>query len=361
MIKNLLLKIQLPALITLGAFTMIHQPETQAKEISFEIEEPSEEINTTENPTTTTIQKENFDSQTIKLMEKGYINYEIKTIYNKLTKEQINYLLTKNYINITEYLKYQYFKFSNIDRYIKHQDKNNLKVEDTIIRVNIGLDNPFYTNTEIIQNPDSLLVLVNKYNQLPADYIPENLIALKCNPKYQLREEAAIAFNELIEAAKQNNVNVYPYSAYRSYEYQNKIYNRYVNKDGEELADTYSARPGHSEHQTGLSVDIKSVGYNEITDSDYEWMKENAHLYGYIIRYPENSTEITGYQEEPWHLRYVGIEIATEIKDLDITFDEYYQIKLLENKSIKNTNNQSIQYQSTETIKNSSSKTKVLN
>lgn len=343
---------QLPTLITLTAISILHQPGTQTQEPTFKIEQTSEDIDTTANSTisNTTPQENN---QTKTLIQKGYTSYEIETIYNNLAEEEINYLLTKNYINITEYLKYPQFDFSNLDRYITYQNENNLKIEDTIIRVNIGLDNEFYNNIETIQNPDNLLVLVNKYNQLPADYVPSNLVTLKCNSNYKLRKEAAIAFDALVEAAKADNVNIYPYSAYRSYEYQNRIYNRYVNKDGQELADTYSARPGHSEHQTGLSVDIKSVGYKQLIENDYNWIKENAHLYGYIIRYPENSTEITGYQEEPWHLRYVGVEVATEIKELGITFDEYYQIKL----SPPNM----IQYQPTEATENTLIKTKTLN
>lgn len=327
MIKNLILKLQLPALLIVSSISMIHQPETETKKTTQKIEQSLDTIDTIK--TQKNITKE--ESLIKVLNNKGYTNTEIEVIYENLSQEQIGYLISRNYINITEYLKYPYFDFSKLDRYVTYQKTNNIEIKDTIIKVNIGLDNDFYTNTVTIENPDNLLVLVNKYNQLPSDYIPNNLTQLKCNSKYQLQQEAAVSFDCLVDAAKTENVNIYPYSAYRSYEYQNKIYNRYVKKDGQELADTYSARPGYSEHQTGLSIDIRSIGYNRIKESDYEWMKQNAHHYGYIIRYPENSTNITGYQEEPWHLRYVGVEAATEIKQLGITLDEYHQIKLLSN------------------------------
>lgn len=325
--KRISLTTKLLTLITISTIIIIRKPELDFKEISIEIEETLDkhEIKNIE------IEHHVVETNpiTIQLIDKGYTNIEIETIYKNLNVEEINYLLTINYINITEYLKYPYFDFSKIERYISYQNNNHTNIKESIIKVNIGLDYDFYTNIKTIENPENPLVLVNKYNQLPEDYTPNNLINLKCNPKYKLCEEAALAFDSLVNDAKLDKVNIYPYSAYRSYEYQKTIYNKYVNRDGQELADTYSARPGHSEHQTGLSVDIKSLGHNEITESDYAWLKENAHLYGYIIRYPKDSTKITGYQEEPWHLRYVGIEVASEIKNLNITFDEYYIIKQL--------------------------------
>lgn len=312
------LKLQIFSLITISVNSITNYTEKEPQKIICEINQ--------ENFSTIDTEINNDNILNSILSKKGYTSSEIEFINNNLTQEQIGLLLSTNYINITKYFDCPYFNLSKLNRYINYQKENNIKIEDVIIRVNIGLDNEFYTDTDIIEDPDNLLVLVNKYNQLPSDYVPSDLTSLKCNEKYQLKQDAALSFDNLIENAKLNNINIYPYSAYRSYEYQNKIYNNYVNKDGLELADTYSARPGYSEHQTGLSIDVKSVGYNEITESDYEWLKENAHLYGYIIRYPKNSTDITGYQEEPWHLRYVGIETATKIKELGINFDEYYQM-----------------------------------
>ena len=121
-------------------------------------------------------------------------------------------------------------------------------------------------------------------------------------------------------------------SAYRSYTNQETLYNRYVQKDGSIKADTYSARPGHSEHQTGLAVDVHNtvLPYTSFDKTnEFTWMKENAHKYGFILRYPKDKTNITGYDYEPWHNRYIGVEHATYIYENNITFDEYY-IKYLD-------------------------------
>jgi len=126
---------------------------------------------------------------------------------------------------------------------------------------------------------------------------------------------------------KSIGLNIKAISTYRSYNTQQDLYNRYVKKDGEEEADTYSARPGHSEHQTGLAIDAYNITHSYLNfdqTNEYAWLKNNAHQYGFIIRYPEGKEYITGYMYEPWHFRYVGEEIASYIYYNNITFDEYY-------------------------------------
>ena len=117
-------------------------------------------------------------------------------------------------------------------------------------------------------------------------------------------------------------------SAYRSYEKQVNIYNGWVNQDGTEKADTYSARPGYSEHQTGYAFDVRD--YPKTNDDygktkSFTWVSQNAHKYGFILRFPKGKEYITGYQYESWHYRYCGIECATYIYEHDITFEEYYE------------------------------------
>ena len=127
--------------------------------------------------------------------------------------------------------------------------------------------------------------------------------------------------------AKKEGYNIRIMSSYRSYNYQEKLYNNYKNKEGKEEADKYSARPGFSEHQTGLCVDIddKNLNYEDFyKSSSYEWMINNSYKYGFILRYPKDKENITGYIYESWHYRYVGIDIAKYIHDNNITFDEYY-------------------------------------
>ena len=129
------------------------------------------------------------------------------------------------------------------------------------------------------------------------------------------------------DAAK-NNLYLYISSPYRSYNRQNVLYNTYVKKDGESKADTYSARPGYSEHQTGLAFDLGTAENHDINEfvesKEFKWMKNNAHKYGFILRYPYGKKYITGYIYEPWHYRYVGIDAATYIYNNNITFEEYY-------------------------------------
>lgn len=200
---------------------------------------------------------------------------------------------------------------------------------------NINLFGPkFYKNIKQIQNPDKVDTLVNKNNQLPKKYKPNDLERL--NLKYSnkdkfLRKEAKKHFEKLSENAKKEGYSIIAVSTYRSYYYQKELYEYYVKNKGKKYADKSSARPGHSEHQTGLAVDVmgSNGNYNDFENSkEFKWMQENAHKYGFILRYPKNKTHITGFKYEPWHYRYVGQKIATYIYKNKITLEEY---KALEN------------------------------
>lgn len=225
-----------------------------------------------------------------------------------------------------------------INRYIKYQKNNpDLNIEDIIARVNIGLDKKYYTNTKSSKYLNKNYILTNKYTYLKEDYVPENLEYLDTTYSrngMMLVKEAKKQLELMITAAKNENIKIRVISSYRSYKYQVQLYNRYVEEDGKDLADTYSARPGFSEHQTGLCIDIddSNIDYNQFDKSpSYKWMQNNAHLFGYIERYPKGKEEITGYTYEAWHYRYVGKKIAKYIKKHNITFDEYY-VKFIENK-----------------------------
>ena len=187
----------------------------------------------------------------------------------------------------------------------------------------------FYKNIKRIENPESILVLVNKNNKLDSTYIPKDLQKISihyANEEKYLRKEAKEAFEKMSEDAKKKGYRIVAVSTYRSYEYQKNLYEKYVKNKGLEYADLCSARKGHSEHQTGLAVDVegenKNYDFFEET-KEFNWMNENAHLYGFILRYPKNKTNITGFKFEPWHYRYVGKEIATKIKKKKITLEEY--------------------------------------
>lgn len=187
----------------------------------------------------------------------------------------------------------------------------------------------FYKNINYVKNPNDLLVLVNKNNKLEKTYIPNDLELLSLefsNSNKYLRKEAKLAFEELSRNAKKEGMTIIAVSTYRDYDYQEKLYNSYVNGKGEEYADKCSARAGHSEHQTGLAVDVMGSNndYDEFESSkEFKWMINNAHKYGFILRYPKGSWHITGFKYEPWHYRYVGINVAKYIYDNNITLEEY--------------------------------------
>lgn len=231
------------------------------------------------------------------------------------------------------YTTLSYYKPDKKQAYIDYKIKNStVPYEKCIVYVNIGLDKPFYTNIAPSNDYTSLTAIVNKYYALPSAYVPA-LVKIPAEFDYaggknELRVEAKDAFVALCTDAKAQGFTIKSKSTYRSYTYQNNLYNNYVKQDGKANADTYSARPGHSEHQTGLAIDVIGSKYTNITsfskEKEYPFVKENAHKYGFVIRYPENSSHITGYKEEPWHLRYVGVELATKLYTDKITLDEYY-------------------------------------
>lgn len=185
----------------------------------------------------------------------------------------------------------------------------------------------------MIDNPEDLLVLVNKTRTLPSDYIPNDLEEIDINysnhNKY-LRREAKQAFENLSKEAKDLGYFIVAVSAYRDYAYQEDLYQGYVVDKGKEYADKCCAKPGHSEHQTGLSLDVmgSNLDYDEFEASpEFEWMKDHAHLYGFIMRYSKGKEKITGFKYEPWHYRYVGILTATEIYEQQLTLEEYIEKK----------------------------------
>ncbi len=252
-------------------------------------------------------------------------NKESKQVINK-TSSKKKKLEKLNNIN----KKISYFNEEYLDRYIAYKEKNkDLNDKQIIKNVNMNLDKKFYENKKEAINQNTELVLVNKYNYLKEDFIPENLQSINSNyalGNMKLVSYAKEAFEKLSHAAKQEKLNIIAMSTYRSYNYQVNLYNRYVENDGKEAADTYSGRPGHSEHQTGLAVDvynIKETYTNFENTKEFTWMQEHAHEYGFILRFPKDKVNETGYQYESWHYRYVGKEIAKYIKDNKISFEEY--------------------------------------
>ncbi|MEK4849412.1 M15 family metallopeptidase [Paenibacillus sp. FSL H7-0756] len=189
----------------------------------------------------------------------------------------------------------------------------------------------------VVAEPESIAVMVNKQYSLPDKYKPSDLvypdvpfIFSEKIEKRMLRREAAAALEEMFAGAKADGVYLAGVSGYRSESTQKRLFNNYVARDGEEKARTYSAMPGHSEHQTGLAIDLSGRDGKCAAESCFagtkeaEWLAAHAAEYGYIIRFLEGKEAITGYKYEPWHVRYVGKEIAASIAERGITLEEYY-------------------------------------
>ena len=215
------------------------------------------------------------------------------------------------------------------ERYIAYKKKHSDYDDDKIITfVNIGLDHSFYTNMEDVDMSDGYLIICNKYHKLKNNYVPD-LVSLSGYGGGQMERVAAKYFKKMSDAAKGDGISIYNVSGYRSFNTQKGLYNSYVNRDGKAKADTYSARAGTSEHQTGLATDINSVSTSFENTNAFKWLSKNAYKYGFILRYPKGKEYITGYMYEPWHYRYVGIEVAKKIYEKNITYEEYYATYIL--------------------------------
>lgn len=190
----------------------------------------------------------------------------------------------------------------------------------------------------VVTNQQDIAVVVNKKRSLPDNYTPNDLTEPQVpfsfnekNEKRKLRKEAASALEYLFQLASKDGIKLYGISGYRSYSTQKSVYNANVQSQGKEAADKVSAMPGYSEHQTGLAMDVSSAsakfGLEESFGATAEgkWLAAHAHEAGFIIRYPKGKEAITGYSYEPWHIRYVGTDIAKEIFEKKWTLEEYFQ------------------------------------
>ena len=213
-----------------------------------------------------------------------------------------------------------------------------LEDDGNTITVGEGLEEPSHPDEypDDVENPYDVLALVNKNHALPEDYEPEDLVIPDVRfpfeediPKKYMRKIAAEALEDMIAAGDEDGVAIFGQSGFRAYDRQVEIFAANAEKNGEEHANTYSARPGESEHQTGLVMDVTSEDAGFDLDIDFgeteegKWIKEHAHEYGFIIRYPKDKVDITQYQYEPWHLRYVGEKAAAEIYENSETLEEY--------------------------------------
>ena len=298
------------------------------------------------------------------LKKKGYTNLQIQKIYdlNLDTKLVLKYDYCENIdaffennlnINLEEFLSKcneqpephepedpfitklkseKYYIPDNLQRYLSYNDGVK-STSEIVTEVNCNLDKKAYVDISEADITKRHLMLVNKYYYLKETYVPENKTLLTPNQYTTWQSDGYLddiaynAFIQMVEEAKEQGYYLMDTSPFRDYELQEYLYNNYVKNNGLVWADKSSARPGHSEHQTGLATDIikkSSSMYDFKNTEEFKWMSKNAYKYGFILRYPEGKEHLTGYKYEPWHYRYVGVEAAKYIYENDIVFEEYY-------------------------------------
>ena len=188
---------------------------------------------------------------------------------------------------------------------------------------------PTFDRTQLsVDDPASLWVVVDKARPLsPIDFAPTDLVPI--GGGYELRAEAASAMEAMLAAAASDGLTITVQSAYRSYDYQVGLFQAQVARFGEERAEVQVARPGYSEHQTGLAADVGGGGCDIescfATTAEGQWVAANAARFGFLVRYPDGKTDVTGFRYEPWHVRYVGVPLATELQRTGTaTLEEFF-------------------------------------
>ena len=268
-----------------------------------------------------------------KLLNQGYTKEEIKILEDKTDNEFMNSLLEKEYDKMyLEIINEKYFIKKNLVKYIDYYEEHlNSKSPEIISIINVGADKEYYSNVIDTDVSKEKLMINNKYYKLSESYEPTDLIDISNQYAYgenqKLRSEAYEWYVTMFNMAKNDGIKIIVNSSYRPYKEQEEIYNDYLSRYSQEHTDSYAARPGHSEHQTGYAVDIITPGYkgdNFDQSEAFKWLENNAYKYGFILRYPKDKEKITGYNYESWHYRYVGQEAAKKVHDEKITYDEYY-------------------------------------
>ena len=258
------------------------------------------------------------------LIEKEYSTDLINSIYTKYSSESIKYLTENKLFDVDKYIEVEIFKPDNISRYVKINTK---EYKDKVLYVNMHRDEDVYKNPVIVKTY-STSMLVNKHYSLTSDYKPDLVRLDNCSTdEHYLTKEAKEAWDKMCKAAAKDGYALDVTSSYRSYSDQVATEKYYLKLYGQNYINKYVARPGFSEHQTGLSLDVKSKkGSPFKTTKEYTWMVNNSYKYGFILRFPEGKEAFTGFNPESWHFRYVGEEIAKYIHENGITYDEYFAL-----------------------------------
>ena len=268
------------------------------------------------------------------LLKVGYSNSDINLIITHGNNEDVAQFAKREKVRyLEEFYTLDYAKINNYDRYIALSDETGDNVEDVVIKVNLDLDKENYVDCVQVSNFSSDM-LVNKHRCLTKEFVPNDLVEI--DSKYTDENDLKISriamneFKKMYDAAEKDGYQLVINSAYRSYEDQEEIVNKYLSLYGQDYVDKYVAKPGFSEHQTGLAFDIGSRNSNVFASSrEYDWIQENAHKFGFIYRFDKRYEDLTGFRNEAWHYRYVGQDIATYVYEHNnMSLEEYFVIFL---------------------------------
>lgn len=275
------------------------------------------------------VKQKNLIKNINKLIKIGYSNDDIELILTHGDDSAVTRFTKRDKVKyLDEFFSIDYAKLDNYDRYVKFSDETGEDNDYVVLYVNLNLDKEDYTDSVCV-NKFSYDMLINKHRFLSKDFVPDNLE--KINSEYsngndlKANKVAVNAFIAMAQDASRNGLSLVINSAYRSYSEQERIVDTYKKLYGDDYVNKYVARPGYSEHQTGLSFDIGSKNSNIFSNSkEYQWILNNSYKYGFIHRFPKNAEDITGISNEPWHFRYVGKKIAKIIYENKMTLEEYY-------------------------------------
>ncbi len=289
---------------------------------------------------------ENVTSTTFEVLINGQVENDYESFdYNKVKNIEINAYET------TENIEVEFIAKSNTQKYDQSVETKyintykNAKLEQTtneIYKVTNLVDSDKSYGTKersiYIDDPSAVTAVVNKNRMLESTYVPNDLVGItvtstKSGSNNMIRSAVLPNLEAMFAAAEGDSIKLTVTSAYRSYSTQTSLFNGYINSHGLDAALKFSAPPGASEHQTGLSLDIGEVnGTYDNFSTDFgkgkagKWLANNAHLYGFVLRYPNGKESVTTYQYEPWHFRYVGVEEASKIYESGLTLEEYYEL-----------------------------------
>ncbi len=276
-----------------------------------------------------------YTSNEYKLSKIGYNEKEISTLLKADSKVLTKALDNKYDEHLIPLTNEKYFLWKNYKTYKQYiteltKETTDIDYQDVVTKVNVKRNYDYYTHTKKTDMDQNEAILVNKYYALPDKYAPEDIVDVSNWYAFEgikTRQIVYDAFKEMFNAAKEDGITLIINSGYRTYEAQSKVYEEYKEAYGEEYADNYAARPDYSEHQSGLALDIITYGASgetfETTEA-FKWLQDNADKYGFILRYPKDKEDITGYKYESWHYRYLGKELAKKVKKSGLTYDEYY-------------------------------------